>query len=163
MSEYRLRPGRRDDAKALIALDRLAWERYRAIGFPHLADEPPPPRRDFEAAAVRGLLLVAEYEGAPAGFLMAENLDGKCFIAELAVAPDHGGRRLGARLIDALPRRDVSLTTFRNVPWAAPYYRKLGFIDCAPEILGRGHVEMATLHARRGVAEPRVFMLRFGA
>ena len=60
------------------------------------------------------------------------------YIAEVGVHPDHGKKGLGRRLVLAIieqARRKraecVTLTTFRHVPWNAPFYAKLGF-----EIIG---------------------------
>lgn len=49
--------------------------------------------------------------------------------------PAHAGHGLGAMLIghlgalaDAEDRPALTLTTFRDAPWNAPYYRRLGFV-----------------------------------
>ena len=56
------------------------------------------------------------------------------------VHPDHGRRGLGARLLRAvldLARARgcgvVTLTTYRDLPWNAPFYARHGFAEVAPE------------------------------
>jgi GNAT superfamily N-acetyltransferase len=46
--------------------------------------------------------------------------------------------RIGAALLDAVAERaraagldGLSLSTFREAPWNAPYYRRLGFVEVA--------------------------------
>lgn len=70
-----------------------------------------------------------------AGFLLAEVGGSDLHICELAVHSVHQRRGVGARLIDAaaLHARQnglsaLTLTTFTNVPWNAPYYARLGFV-----------------------------------
>ena len=65
--------------------------------------------------------------------------------SQVSVDPGHAHRRLGARLIDhvaAEARRrglaHVTLTTFRDVPWNAPYYERCGFRTLDEAELGAG-------------------------
>ena len=53
---------------------------------------------------------------------------------ELSVDPKHGRKGLGTRLIETITQfakssgfTGVTLSTFRDIPWNAPFYRKLGF------------------------------------
>ncbi|MEX1364119.1 MAG: GNAT family N-acetyltransferase [Nannocystaceae bacterium] len=61
------------------------------------------------------------------------------YLRELDVHPDHMRQGLGRRLIDfvceqavvmSLPQ--VTLTTFAEVPWNAPLYRRYGFVELPP-------------------------------
>jgi predicted N-acetyltransferase YhbS len=59
---------------------------------------------------------------------------GRAF-AMISVATEHARRGLGASLIERLEadaaakhRRALTLTTFRDVPWNAQYYARLGFV-----------------------------------
>jgi GNAT superfamily N-acetyltransferase len=74
----------------------------------------------------------------PVGFVSIELVDGDAHIDQLSVLPGHGGRGAGRALLDAAVRwaRDtgrsgVTLTTFRDVPWNAPFYRRVGFEEVA--------------------------------
>lgn len=70
----------------------------------------------------------------PVGFATVGTVDGIAHLWQLAVHPDHGRRGHGTALVDAVCRwarthggGAVTLTTFRDVPWNAPFYRGLGF------------------------------------
>ncbi len=90
---------------------------------------------DFERGAAEGLLWVAIARGNEAiGFALAEIIDGNVHLDELDVVPEYGRRGIGAALVQEVcasaERRRVdaiTLTTFRDIPWNAPFYGKLGF------------------------------------
>ncbi len=78
-------------------------------------------------------------------------------------------RGLGATLIDNLAttartegRPGLTLTTFRDVPWNAPYYQRLGFVIVDPAEQGP---ELAALVSRESTTipsdAPRVAMQLF--
>jgi GNAT superfamily N-acetyltransferase len=57
-------------------------------------------------------------------------------IEQVSVRPDHAGQGIGRALIDHVGAwaseqglRALTLTTFRAVPWNAPYYERLGFTE----------------------------------
>ncbi len=58
------------------------------------------------------------------------------------MAPEHGRRGLGTALVqevcDWTTRsgfREITLTTFRLVPWNMPFYSRLGFEEILPDEL----------------------------
>ena len=68
------------------------------------------------------------------GFLSAEQFGSELHIGEVSVARLYQGQGIGRRLIDTaqahaerLACTALALTTFRHVPWNAPYYERLGF------------------------------------
>ena len=66
---------------------------------------------------------------------MGERLDDEALhLEELDVLPGHGRQGIGTRLVRALCDgargrgiAAVTLCTFRDVPWNAPFYERLGF------------------------------------
>lgn len=96
--------------------------------------------------------------GDPAvGFAHVVELDGRFHLEQIAVHPDHGRRGLGTELlyaaVDLVAARggdSLSLTTFADVPWNAPLYRRIGFevVDPAPDHLGEvlAREQAADLH-----------------
>jgi ribosomal protein S18 acetylase RimI-like enzyme len=123
------------DAELLPEIERSAGQAF--LDVPGLAwiaeDEVQPPARHLELIA-GGHSWVATDGKALVGFLSAERLDDTLHVWELAVAHGFQGRGIGrallAHAIDVARRRKlaaVTLTTFRDVRWNEPFYRKLGF------------------------------------
>lgn len=134
----------------------------------------------FIRAAEEERLLVAELvdqdglSNDVVGFLLLGRKDGGPHILELNVVPAAAGLRIGAQLIEAVRQRledkgentPMTLTTFRDVPWNAPYYHRLGFEILAQEDLGpelsRCLAEEA-IHLPPALFGPRVAMRRKSA
>lgn len=124
------------DAGALPAVECSAGEAFRAL--PDLAwiadGEVQSARRHRELIAA-GLALVAELSGRPVGFLNAEIFGNRLHLWQIAVHADHQGQGIGTRLLRRAIREAaarglhaMTLTTFREVSWNEPYYRRLGFV-----------------------------------
>lgn len=128
-------PASTDTLKDVQALERLAASRFR--GGPHgaIADSPPLELDELERLATRGGLWLATSKAAPiAAFIAWEPVGDDAYVIEVDVHPEAAGARLGAALLDhaarLAARRGLTrllLRTFSDVPWNAPYYRKLGF------------------------------------
>ncbi|MDN7876218.1 GNAT family N-acetyltransferase [Burkholderia aenigmatica] len=131
-----IRPATREDAAAMAAVEVAAAQRFREIGMTHIAEAEP---TDTAAVLVRidgGRAYVAvDAQGVCVGFAFYRLLDAqRLYLEELDVAPSHAGQRIGARLIEQVMARaaheglsEVVLSTFRDAPWNAPYYARLGF------------------------------------
>lgn len=77
--------------------------------------------------------------GRTIGFALAEIVDGEVHLSEIDVLPEQSRRGVGTCLVKrvcewARERGSdaVTLTTFRHIPWNAPFYAKLGF-ETIPE------------------------------
>jgi 4-diphosphocytidyl-2-C-methyl-D-erythritol kinase len=107
-------------------------------------------------------------DGVPVGMVIASLREGAVYIEELDVLPEHGRRGLGARLLGrvcawarAQGHPAVTLSTFRDVPWNGPFYRRHGFRDLQPAEWTPGMRAIREQEARHGLAvEARVFMRR---
>ena len=114
---------------------------------------------DFQEAQRQGLLWVAEdASGTLVGFALAEWIDGVLHLEEIDVLPEHGRQGLGTRLVhtvcDWARRRGVAavtLCTFREVPWNAPFYQRLGFRVLREEELSPGLAERVREEERAGL------------
>ncbi|SEU42360.1 Acetyltransferase (GNAT) family protein [Nonomuraea wenchangensis] len=115
-----------------LAADRL----FEQVGITF-----PPGTTMIEEAGDPGRVLV---EGEPpAGFALMGQVDGHLHLDQLAVHPESMRRGIGGRLVTAVldharavgaPR--VTLTTYRDVPWNAPWYTRHGFAVLPPEEWG---------------------------
>lgn len=106
--------------------------------------------------------------GQPVGFIIASLRDDAVYIEELDVLPAHGRRGLGSRLLDHVCRwaeerghPAVTLSTFRDVPWNGPFYRKHGFRDLHPEEWTPSMPLIREKETQHGLSiDARVFMRR---
>ncbi|EMG9277540.1 GNAT family N-acetyltransferase [Enterobacter cloacae] len=130
-----VRPTRPGDVTALPAIERAAGERFR--DYPELAwlaEGDVISAEQHLDYAERGLSWLALANDQPVGFILAELHVSSLFIVELSVHLDWQGKGIGRRLIacvaDQARKRglaSLTLTTFRDVPWNAPFYARLGF------------------------------------
>jgi GNAT superfamily N-acetyltransferase len=150
-----------EDLPALQDIEWAAGASFREIGMPEVADDEPFSLAELSAyqRAGRAWVAVTVDPGAvPVGYLLAEPVDGCLHIEQVSVTPAHAGHGIGARLIGhlaELARADgvpaLTLTTFVDVPWNAPYYRRLGFRSLSPDELTPGLVAIRAREARHGL------------
>jgi len=126
-----------EDAHALPAVERSAGMRFRSIpDLAFLADGDDRPVEWHRHHIAQGTEWVALSETEEiVGFLAAEIVGRELHIWELAVRYDMQNQGIGRKLIDTAcafaRRRDLrslTLTTFSNAPWNAPWYERLGFV-----------------------------------
>ena len=161
---FTLRPATINDIEPMQAVERDASEAFRAIGYDFCIG---PVREEWEhrKGIDEGAAIIAESGGAPAGFILLWPVDSGGHIVELSVAMAFQKRGLGRALIAAgedwareagFPA--ITLTTFRDVSWNAPWYRLLGYGEFEP---GAADAELAAIiadeaahgfHARARVA-----------
>lgn len=132
-----LRPARAEDVAALQAIELDAAGAYAVLPETRFClDLPTRKAEEHKLARDQGLATVAEVGGRIIGFVLAVLKDGRAHILECAVSRQHQGRGYGRRMlavVEAWAREvgsdEVTLTTFRDVPWNAPFYRSLGYQD----------------------------------
>ncbi len=162
---YTLRPGYPGDAAAIQEIERDADSRFAAVLGAGWAPawQPSSSEELVEAAQQAALFVIAPVDGPPCGYLWMEPLEGAGQIAELAVTRAHGRKGLGRLLLATAEawaaRRGfaaLTLTTFRDVPWNAPFYGRCGFMEISPE----GALADILLAERTQFAAPRIAMRR---
>jgi GNAT superfamily N-acetyltransferase len=132
---YTIRAARPGDLPSLAHIERAAAAQFRDLGMTgdFLGETEDP--EDLAEAQREGRLWVAEHGGDCVGFAIGYVLDdGEAWLDEIDVHPDHGRRGVGRALALTvvewarnLGAPSIGLTTFRDVPWNAPFYAKLGF------------------------------------
>ena len=143
---YRIRPARAAELARVQGIEVAADATYfSALGIadPHMA---PLSLAALEASRAAGTLWVAaDAADEPVGFLAARDLDGALYLVELNVLPEHQGRGLGRALMEAALDHArwafypaAVLTTDRHIPFNAPFYSRLGFVELRREDLPAG-------------------------
>jgi ribosomal protein S18 acetylase RimI-like enzyme len=151
-----IRPARPIDGPALRQIERSAGERFRTVGLSDVADDEPASEEVLARYAADGPSWVAvDDAGKPVGYVLVDVVDGNAHVEQVSVHPDHQGVGVGRALLErvrawaaggAMPA--VTLTTFADVPWNAPLYRRLGFRvldedDVGPGLRGLRQAEAA--------------------
>jgi GNAT superfamily N-acetyltransferase len=142
-------------------LDRLPeLERASDTLFLSLEIGPLPPPDTVEALRAARVVLVAG--DPPLGFVRVDDVDGEAHLEQLAVHPDHGRQGIGRALVMAACRwageagyPELTLATYRDVPWNGPFYASAGFAEvgtvdewCPAHGLPREEPVMASFGAR---------------
>lgn len=153
-----IRPATAVDIPALPDIERSAAEAFRDSPHPWIADDEVVPAEAYPDPVAAGLVWVAETDGALAGFCLAEAEPEALHVHELAVRHDRQGGGLGRALLEAAiadaKRRglpSVTLTTFADVAWNAPFYERLGFRAVATEDLDPRLTALLDAEAARGL------------
>lgn len=92
-------------------------------------------------------------------------MDGALHIEQVSVHPGHARRGIGRALIEHLAAGTdapaLTLTTFTEVPWNAPYYARCGFRPLAAGEVTPGLREIRRREAEHGLDRwPRLCMRR---
>jgi len=158
-----------DEIPALIAIDLAASQLFAGTGMlpdAELLDHVP--ADVFEAAMPGGHVFAArDRKGVASGFVLTSLRGDTLYLDQVSVHPGHGRRGLGAALIrrvfeDAGDRglKTVTLSTFRDLPWNAPFYRTLGFRELPRKQVTGWMQEIETRQAEVMDVSKRCFMRR---
>jgi GNAT superfamily N-acetyltransferase len=138
---YSIRAATLIDVPLLPEIEKQAARLFKLTRHSEFADAP------LAAADIdlerEWVWVVADFDNAPVGFAIVRGYGHALHIQEIDVHPAHARRGLGRMLIEHVAQwaqqQDVAaltLTTFDDVPWNAPYYARLGFrmlnIDALP-------------------------------
>jgi GNAT superfamily N-acetyltransferase len=129
-----IRAPRLDELERLRDIERLAGIRFAEVGLADIAAHEPESIDTLVEYLRDGRAWVITDHDAPAGYAIVDVVDGLAHLEQLSVLPNRGRQGLGAALLVhvcdwAASRRfdAVTLTTFADVPWNAPFYAKHGF------------------------------------
>jgi GNAT superfamily N-acetyltransferase len=163
-----IRPAQAADTPALQAIERDAARAFLALpSFAFCAALPARTQSEHERVRETGLSLILEQHGQPIGFALILPVDGHAHLLETAIARDHQGRGFGRQLIGAAQAeaigagyREMTLTTYRDVPWNAPFYARLGFIEILPDATRKGLNAIVQEEVEAGFARQKRVAMR---
>ena len=153
-----VRPATPDEFERLQWIELDSERLYETVGIGPFPEDP-------TLVGPEGAVIVFAAGDPAVGFVSVALVDGDAHIDQLSVLPGHGGRGIGRDLLDraVLWARDeglsgVTLTTFRDIPWNAPFYQRVGFAVVADP--GPGLAAVRTHERDSGVDAmgPRVAM-----
>ncbi|MBJ7359988.1 GNAT family N-acetyltransferase [Nocardioides sp.] len=133
---FAVRPLRAADLKHIAAIEESGEPQFRAAFgadmHPVLSE---PAASGWERDDRPGFILVAAEDGQPpVGFAHVLEIDGHAHLEQLSVRPEAQGQGVGTSLVRAAMRearrdghRQLSLCTYRDLPFNGPFYATLGF------------------------------------
>lgn len=174
---YSIRLSRRSELAALPEIERRANELFAT----HTASTPaelglrcdPAPPVSSGAALLSAhddgrLWIAADPQDQAVGFAMVTEIGLFAHLEEMDVLPAHGRQGLGSALLEAVCEwalsrgfSAVTLSTFRDVAWNAPFYAGRGFEVVAPSELPPELLEIVKREGKQGLrTDLRVIMQR---
>jgi GNAT superfamily N-acetyltransferase len=160
------------DVAALPEIERVAGLLFKThpadLGIPDDMYDRPNSVETFTAAQEAGALWVAcGAAREPIGFALVLDITGFAHLEELDVLPSYGRRGVGSALLATVcdwastaGYPAVTLRTFRDVPWNAPFYQRRGFQVVESAALSAGHVRLEASERQRGLrTDLRVTMI----
>ncbi len=115
------------DRLALPEIDERAETVFRVAGYDL-------PRIEFDPAGLDHAKSIFVVGTPPVGYVQVDEVDGHAHVAEIAVLPSSMRRGTGGRLLEHACHwaqqagyRAVTLITYADVPWNAPFYARHGF------------------------------------
>lgn len=155
------------DLQACRIIENDSAHLFAEHGMPGIAEDPSVDLETLTQGQTEGRLWVAtDSDDVPVGFALIMTVDGLPHLRELDVLTRWQRRGVGKRLIAAIVADAraaghdwLTLTTFSDVPWNAPYYARLGFKPIAPEAMAPQMREVFTHEAPGDMTlNPRVAM-----
>jgi len=169
---YTIRLAHTEELPQVREIERAAAALFLTTPYANLSDGEPLALEFLQGQQAQGLLWVAVAvlgDGEePVGFAVARVLDGAIHLEELDVTPTHGQRGLGRQLVQTLCEwatqagySAVTLSTFRDLPWNAPFYARLGFRQLPAEALTPGLLALRHKEEQNGLSVAERVIMRW--
>jgi GNAT superfamily N-acetyltransferase len=134
-SGYTIRSAQIEELPRLAKIEQAAAIRFRETPYAFLADGEPLTIEFIQQRFQAGQVWVAvDRDDIVIGFAITREVDRTLYLQEIDIAPEHGQQGIGRALIESIQAWGkgsgydaMSLSTFRDLPWNAPFYTKLGF------------------------------------
>jgi GNAT superfamily N-acetyltransferase len=149
-----IRAPRLEELELLREIERAAGILFVHVDLAGVAAHEPETVEALAEYVRAGCAWVVAEDDVPLGYAVVDVVGGLAHLEQLSVHPDHGRKGLGATLLEhvctwAAVRRyeAITLTTFAEVPWNAPFYAKHDFRVLTEAELGP---ELRALRAHEG-------------
>ncbi|MEP7341403.1 MAG: GNAT family N-acetyltransferase [Acidobacteriota bacterium] len=134
-TRYTIRLARAEELEYLREIEFASGALFAEVGLHEVAESDSLPLDVLQDQQRAGLVWVAADAGDLAvGFAAASEMGNTIYLEQISVHPAHGRRGIGRLLIETLcdwavanSYQAVTLLTFRDVSWNAPFYSRLGF------------------------------------
>lgn len=166
---YLITPAAPEDVADLVFADLAASKLFAGIGYlPEAALTDHVPIATLEGAMHTGHIFAVRHKGEAVGFALTSLRGASLYLDQISVDPAHGRKGLGAALMhhvfrDAARRglKSVTLSTFRDLAWNGPFYRRLGFRELPKAQLQDWMREIEAAQTANGLdVSKRCFMIR---
>jgi predicted N-acetyltransferase YhbS len=166
---YRIRAARIEELSLLAHIEQSASILFLDTPYAWLATAESLPLEFVQQQFHAGLVWVAvDLHETVVGYAVAGEVDQTLYLQQIDVLPKHGHRGIGSALVNTIcehaTQQDyeiVSLSTFRDIPWNAPFYSTFGFSPVAETELTPGfqQIRLKELAAGLPIAD-RIIMHR---
>ncbi len=166
--DIHIRHPRPEDLPLLEYVEKSAAQLFRTVKLDSLADGPTvDPNLLNSLAGNNHLWIAANGFDEPIGFVGGEFLEGNFHIVEISVAREYQGNGVGKALMMTILEqawregyKAVTLTTYRDLPWNAPWYSKMGFVQVDVENMGKTYKDILDAEAQHGLDINRRCVMR---
>ena len=169
MQDYRIQIARAEDLTLLAAIEQSAATLFENTPYSFLVDAELLPLEFVQQRFQVGQVWVVVDRGNKViGYAITNEVDDTLYLQQIDVEPSHGRKGVGSKLINTVCAwakshgyRVISLSTFRDIPWNAPFYAKLGFQILDESEITPGFQQIRLKEAEAGLSiSERVIMQR---
>ena len=167
-TDYQIRLASQRELPDLKGVEQAAAKQFAAFGLAKVVNTTLP-IETLAGAQKRGhVWVIAATSGEIAGFALVSVVKERLHLEEIDIDPAHSRQGLGKALIGeicawagAAGFKTISLSTFKDIPWNAPYYERLGFSVVPGQELNGDFLAIREAEARAGLpVSRRVIMLK---
>lgn len=130
---YSIRPAGLNEFSLLPAIEAESDRAFATLEVPLRRAALPPPSSVGDYAQAFHIMVAGR---PPVGFVRLEIVDGQAHLEQLSVCPSVAGRGIGRSLVEAAKAwaresgfAAMTLCTFADVPFNAPFYADCGFVE----------------------------------
>jgi GNAT superfamily N-acetyltransferase len=164
-----IRTPRADELELLRDIEWAAGTLFIDAGLADIAEDEPASVEALADYVDDGRAWVSTEDDKPVGYAIVDIVVGLAHLEQLSVLPDHGRKGHGTALLEHVCKwaahegyEAVTLTTFADVAWNAPFYARNGFAVIADADIGPELRALRNLEAEHGLDPTKRVCMRRG-